>query len=353
MSTRLLSRLALAAVLAIPAVAQQGTAVYRLTFQSSWSQQTHPSQFPSNPHYSPLVGGLHNANASFWAPGGLATAGIERMAETGGTSLLVGEVQQQVNSGNANQVLNYGGAGALSNSPGQLSVTFTANSNFSQLTLVTMLAPSPDWFVGMHGLELIQNGDWIDNLVVPANLYDAGTDSGTSYNSSNSNTNPQDAIALVTTASGPFQTGPVQVGTFTLQRLSGSLVYGCSTPVGSMSISGNAQLGQTLQFAVADPTGQMPTPSVSGLAMSNTPNANFPCGTSLPGFGLAAGTPGEILLGSIDGIIGGPLYTGGSSILFLPLPNQASLIGQKFYFQGLLASTRVGVTEAVSILIGG
>jgi len=348
LSTFLLAALALPAV----ALAQKGTAEYQLTFQSTWSAATHPVQFPGNPHYSPLVGGTHTNNASFWMPGGLATAGIEQVAETGGTSGLVAEVSQQISQGNADQVLNFGSSGALSNSPGQLTITFTADADFSQLTLVTMLAPSPDWFLGVHGFDLIQNGDWVENAVIPLNLYDAGTDSGSSYTSANANMSPADPIALVTTTSGPFQGGSLMLGTFTLQRLSSSVVYGCSNPSGSMTVTGSAELGQNLQLSISDPTGQMPLPAVSALAISATPAGGFPCGTMLPGFGLANGTAGEVLLGGIDALMLGPTYSGSPAMVSLMLPNTTGLVGQQFYFQGLLASSRIGLTEGVALRIG-
>lgn len=339
-------------LLAATTTAQDGMAHYRVTFQSTWSPATHPIQFPSNPHYSPLVGGLHNSNVEFWAPGGIATNGIEVMAESGAPTTFANEVQAAVNAGNASHVLNYGGSGALGFSPSQLSITFTAQPDFSELTLVTMLAPSPDWFVGLHGFDLMQNGDWIESAVVPLNLYDAGTDSGTTYNSGNANVFPHQPISLVTTSSGPFQGASTQVGTFTIERISSTLVFGCGNPEDSIGVAGNAELGQTLQFALMDPTGQLPTPAVSGLAISSTRDANFPCGTSLPGFGLGNGMPGEVLLGTIDGLATGPTFTGGSSVMFVTLPNLPALVGQEFYFQGLLASSRVGLTRGVAVRVG-
>jgi hypothetical protein len=38
-----------------------------------------------------LIGATHNANVSFWAPDELASPGIERMAEMGGTTVLRNE----------------------------------------------------------------------------------------------------------------------------------------------------------------------------------------------------------------------------------------------------------------------
>lgn len=45
-----------------------------------------------------------------------------------------------------------------------------------------MLDPSPDWFVGISGLELCQqNCTWADYKVVELYPWDAGTDSGPTY----------------------------------------------------------------------------------------------------------------------------------------------------------------------------
>ncbi|MCK5943954.1 MAG: spondin domain-containing protein [Planctomycetes bacterium] len=352
MTCRTLAVLAALALGAVPALAQDGSAVYRFTFVSPWSATTHPTSFPSNPHYSPLVGATHDASVELWQPGGIATPGIEQMAETGGTSTLVAEVNQHIQNGGADQVLNYGGAGALGTSPGSVGVTFTARPGHARLSLVTMLAPSPDWFVGVHGVELIQNGDWVESLVLPAHVYDAGTDSGVSYNSPDADLTPHLPIALVSTTQGPFVGASTQVGTIMIERLHSTLVFGCGNPAGSMQVTGSAQLGQTLQFALGDPTGQLPTPAVSGLAISSSPDAAFPCGTSVAGFGLGAGQNGEVLLATIDGLATGPTYSGGSAVLSVPLPNVSALVGQRFYFQGLLASSRVGLTRGVAVRVG-
>lgn len=335
-----------------PALAQDGVASYRFTFQSTWSAQTHPSNFPFNPHYSPLVGCTHNGNLSLWEPGAIATPGIELMAETGGTSLLVHEVNQHIQAGTADQVLNYGGAGALGNSPGSVSVTFNVSSDHSLLSLVTMVAPSPDWFVGVHGVDLVQNGDWVESMTFPATVYDSGTDSGVWYTSGNADLTPHQPIALVSTSVGPFVNAPTQVGTITIQRLSSRMIYGCGNPAGSLDVDGSPRLGQWLQFAMSDPTGDLPTPAVAGLAVSSTPDAMFPCGTSLPGFGLGNGQAGEVLLGTIDALASGPTYLGGSAAMFVQIPNQTAFIGQQFYFQGLLASSRVGLTRGLALRVG-
>ncbi len=165
------------------------------------------TKFPSNPHFSPLVGAVHNSQVRFWEPGQNASSGIELMAETGRTGTLSrGEVEQAITNGTAEQVLLGGGIGS---GVGAASVTFTAKVNHPQLTLVTMVAPSPDWFIGVHGQELRANNCWVNSLTINLAVYDAGTDSGVTYISSNFDTNPRGIIQRLTSATGDtdFQNG--------------------------------------------------------------------------------------------------------------------------------------------------
>ncbi|HEX9951116.1 MAG TPA: spondin domain-containing protein, partial [Rubricoccaceae bacterium] len=198
------------AVLAAPASAQGG-ATYRVTFESTWSAATHPAGFPANAHFSQLVGTAHAAAVSFWTPGELASTAIEEMAERGRFAALMQEftaAMPEALPGHVGQDLPV--------SPGSAETFLSVSPEHPLLTLVTMLAPSPDWFVGVHGLDLRVNGAWPDHAVVPLAAYDAGTDSGVAYTSPDADTLPREAIALLGTA--PFVAG-APVGTFTFERL--------------------------------------------------------------------------------------------------------------------------------------
>jgi len=91
-------------------------------------------------------------------------------------------------------------------------MTFVMDETFPLVALVSMLAPSPDWFVGVSGLSLRANGEWIQHLVVPLDTYDAGTDSGPTYASPNQVTAPPIPIAEINY--GPLAANNT-VGTFT------------------------------------------------------------------------------------------------------------------------------------------
>ena len=188
------------------------TAQYTVTFDATWSQATHPADFPPNAHWSPLVGGTHNASVSFWAAGQIASQGIEDMAELGATSPLASEVNAAITAGTADLVLLGGG---ISPSPGSTGFSFTIDRDFPLVTLVSMIAPSPDWFVGVSGLSLMANNNWVNETTVPLWLYDAGSDGGVTYTSPNLDTNPQVPIALHTTLPGY---NGVPMGTFKFTR---------------------------------------------------------------------------------------------------------------------------------------
>lgn len=51
-----------------------------------------------------------------------------------------------------------------------------------QMSLASKIVPSPDWIVGVAGLELcLQNCTWIEEKVISLYPWDIGTDAGPSY----------------------------------------------------------------------------------------------------------------------------------------------------------------------------
>ncbi|MEM1205074.1 MAG: spondin domain-containing protein [Acidobacteriota bacterium] len=202
-----------------PAFGQTTGAECTLTFDAVWSAATHPMAFPPDPHFSGLIGGTHDELTVFWRGGDLATPGIQQVAETGSKSQFRQEVEDAILAGFAGEVISGGGIGQ---SPGSRSVSFNVEPGFPFVTVVTMIAPSPDWFVGVHGLSLFENGQWVQQKVVQLPAYDAGTDSGASYTSPDVPTIPPVPIFEITQA--PFP-GGTSLGTFTFVCDS-SLVFG-------------------------------------------------------------------------------------------------------------------------------
>lgn len=196
---------------AAPAV----TARYSIVFDATWTSTTHPQEAPPNPHFSPLIGATHNGFATFWQDGALASEGIRLMAEQGRTSPLDAAIRAAISAGSAQQLF----TGDAVSSPKTTSLEITMSREFPLVTLVTMVAPSPDWFVGVSRLPLLENGAWVDERVIPLIPWDAGTDSGRTFLSPDQETIPRQPISRIVTA--PLAAGgqAVPLGTFRFTRI--------------------------------------------------------------------------------------------------------------------------------------
>lgn len=200
-----------------PAPSPAPTSVrYRVVFDGVWTQQTHPQDYPGNPHFSPLIGGTHTAAVRFWAPGATASDGIRRMAEQGFTSPLDAHVNDAIAAGTARDVLRGGG---IALSPAAVSIEFDVHQSHPLLTLVSMVAPSPDWFVGVDSVPLFANGAWVERLVIDLPPWDAGTDAGRSYESPDAPLNPRQPIALITAPPVAVNGVAAPMARFTITRL--------------------------------------------------------------------------------------------------------------------------------------
>ena len=190
------------------------SADYELEFVSTWSRETHPENWPSNPHYSGLIGGTHGDGMQFWQVGELASRGVESMAETGSKSRLRSEVQEAVDEGSAGSVLS---GPALNDSPDELVWMLSVERQYPLVTLVAMLAPSPDWFVGVSALPMLdEDGAWRNEIVVDLFPYDAGTDSGATYTARDEATEPPEPVRVLETS--PFTAGE-PIGSFVFRRI--------------------------------------------------------------------------------------------------------------------------------------
>lgn len=191
------------------------TARYRVTFTATWSPATHPQEAPDNPHFSPLIGATHQSAVAFWRDGAQASEGIRRMAERGATSPLDQEIQSAIAAGTAQHLLR----GANIDSPASTSIEFDVSQGHPLVTLVTMVAPSPDWFVGVSALPLFENGQWLADREVPLPAWDAGTDSGASFESPDLETVPRQPVSLIRTPPLAVNGQAAPLGTFRFTRI--------------------------------------------------------------------------------------------------------------------------------------
>lgn len=191
------------------------SANYRLTFEAKWRVETHPTDFPSNAHFTGLIGMTHNDSAALFVPGELASTGIKNVAEAGSKTVLISEIEELISAGDAQLILSSGGT----NSPGIVTLDFTIKSSHPYVSLVSMIGPSPDWFVAIENVQLNTGGFWLPTLSRNVRVYDSGTDSGSSFKSSNLPTSPPDSISAFTGAPLSGDSGIRTMATISFEKI--------------------------------------------------------------------------------------------------------------------------------------
>tara|TARA_R110002096_G_scaffold324349_6_gene518438 strand:- start:1155 stop:1796 length:642 start_codon:yes stop_codon:yes gene_type:complete len=179
------------------------TATYTISFNATWSSSTHPNHFPTRAHFSKLVAVSHNSDVEFWNLGELSSLGIQNIAEFGANSVFKNEVDQARTLGQADVYLE---SVELLSLPDSAIITIELDEEYPLLTALSMIAPSPDWFVGVNNINLIQNQEWVSELTLPLLALDAGTDSGVDFTSANNVTNPKQPIQFIDFGSSSLNT---------------------------------------------------------------------------------------------------------------------------------------------------
>ncbi|MBT5788106.1 MAG: hypothetical protein HOI14_03435 [Flavobacteriaceae bacterium] len=174
------------------------TAEYTVTFSFNWNDNDFPVDYPTNPHFSPLVGWVHQKDNTFFDTGKTATDGIKIMAEVGGTATLIEELQALIDQKKG--LKTYVGSG-LGSGVGNVTLDVSISNEFPAISLATMLAPSPDWYIAAVNVILTDDDDnFIETKTIHGGVYDAGTDSGTTFTAANSATQPRENINIITQA---------------------------------------------------------------------------------------------------------------------------------------------------------
>ena len=250
-----------------PAAAFPSTAVYTVTFKGDWSTSVTPGGVPSGAHFSRLIGGVHSDAVTFLESGGTASAGVESMAEDGGWTGLQGEVQD---AGTVALNVLSGDTDSISPTTSK-TLTATLTTEHPRITLVTMVASSPDWFVGVSGLPLLDDqGHWLRSHEVHLHPWDAGTEDGSEFSLNNLATNPQGVITSIR-GTGKFSTERIASLSFALRSVSTTRSVAENTaagtdigaPVAATGVTGTVTytLGGTdaASFDVVAATGQLQT----------------------------------------------------------------------------------------------
>ena len=277
-------------IMPMPAQAQGNaqSATYRVTFEGKWTTSVTTGGLPSGAHFSPLIGAAHNDSVTFWSSGGTASAGVEAVAELGTTATFKSEINAGSNAlAVIEKSLPSGGTPAAT-------VDFTVTTAHPLVTLLSMIAPSPDWFVGVSGLSLRNAADdgWQPSLTVDLFPYDAGTEDGTEFSLNNAATSPQRTITSIK-GTGKFSNQPIATLTFDLlaapviTTTSPILVPENETAVATLTASDDDTPIDQLTWTI--PSGPDGGPDADHFTLSEAGSATFAVDTLAPTLTTTAG----------------------------------------------------------------
>lgn len=179
------------------------SANYTVVVDAEWSLATNGGEAAHTPDalaFTPFVGAVHSTAFTLWdvsaadvpeASKARATNGLEDVAESGHGDALKAELEA------ADGVASVVTSDATGGTPDAMTGTFDINQD-QVFSLVTMLAPSQDWFTGVHGMSLFVDGAWVETMTMNLVAYDAGTDSDETFTFNDiMGDNPGDPMRLV------------------------------------------------------------------------------------------------------------------------------------------------------------
>ena len=158
------------------------SATYEVTFTPNFTAETHPTDYPSNAMFGPILAIAHAPDVSVFKLGQVASAAFKGYVELGDADALATALTTGVDGMEVTTMIFPGGSTGPTTADA-LSVNVTPTN--TRITFIARLSPSPDWFVGVDSFNVVA-ADGI-SLVESANFslsaLDAGTDSGATYNS--------------------------------------------------------------------------------------------------------------------------------------------------------------------------
>ena len=173
---------------------EKNSALYQVEYVTTWSQDTHPGWYPWGAHTSPLIVWAHvTPDNQLYTNRETASRAVEAMAETGAANGIETILKQMQSTRSISDFR----IGKKTDAPGASNVFLKVEAGTPYVTAISMIAPSPDWFVAVESIQLYNNGEWVRHREVPLKLYDAGTDSGTVFTAGNWNT-PSGSYRIIT-----------------------------------------------------------------------------------------------------------------------------------------------------------
>ncbi len=169
-------------------------AFYTVIVSVNWSSPSFT--VPVDAHFTRLIGMVHAKDSFLW--GQKATVGLEFLAEVGSNGRLNNEIDSIIAKQKALSRFGMNPPGIT----GNIDSTFKFTTGFSCFSFASMVAPSPDWFIAVNTINLLENNQWLLDKTVDLYVHDAGTEDGDIFGYDNPPTVPQQNIMVLTAANG-------------------------------------------------------------------------------------------------------------------------------------------------------
>lgn len=206
-----------------PSMCSGRRAVYNVTFTNLLTADTFGDAIPpTGLVFSPLAAVSHSNRVSLLTVRGFASPQLEAVAEKGDNAPLLRLARTLRKERSAVRSVVSADAPTMPGMNTTLKLVVNCNNPF--VSIVSMIAPSPDWIVQINNFDTVMpDGEFVAEASGELIAYDAGTDSGDMFTdpadlSLDLPTDPPQNIApLVEDDTDPF--GDVSVGEFRLQRI--------------------------------------------------------------------------------------------------------------------------------------
>lgn len=164
---------------------------YSIEFTGKWEAPAFT--VTSGVHFTTVLGMVHNKGTYLWKENELATKGVENVAEAGNPNPLLSDIDSLIANGRSISLI----VMTAPSLTGASNASIYCNTNYSYVSLETMIAPTPDWFTGISAFNLYQHNKWVADTVISLYPFDAGTEDGDVFGYNNPETVPQQKIHLL------------------------------------------------------------------------------------------------------------------------------------------------------------
>ncbi|KAF9422572.1 hypothetical protein HW555_001776 [Spodoptera exigua] len=135
-----------------------------------------------------FLGQSHSSNYSLYHIGSVSSDSVRAFAQ-------YGKIDDLVKQGDDDQqVYDQFSAPAVGSGTGATENMVFVDGRHNLVSLICRMIPSPDWFIGVDGVNLCVDSSWVDQITLDLEPLDAGAASGLTFTAPRWETNPPDPV---------------------------------------------------------------------------------------------------------------------------------------------------------------